>query len=69
MFGIPYFDSFFRSYLLGLGEFDMENFGSQDAALVWTFFFLATFITQLLFMNLLIAIMGDTFGEVMNEKE
>ena len=65
VFGIPWIDAFVRSYLVGLGEFGMDNYSSgEGGALVWIFFLLATFITQLLFMNLLIAIMGDTFDRV-----
>ena len=61
---MPFIDAFIRSYLIGLGEFGMDNFGEQNGTLVWIFFLLATFITQLIFMNLLIAIMGDTFDRV-----
>ncbi len=68
VFGIPWIDAFVRSYLVGLGEFDMENFSNSDGAFVWILFILATFITQLLFMNLLIAIMGDTFDRVQEMK-
>lgn len=67
-FGIPWIDAFVRSYLVGLGEFGMENFNGEGGTLIWMFFLLATFITQLLFMNLLIAIMGDTFDRVQDMK-
>ena len=46
----------------------MDNYAGEGGALIWTFFLLATFITQLLFMNLLIAIMGDTFDRVQEMK-
>ena len=65
---MPWLDSFVRSYLVGLGEFDMENFDAQDSTFVWLFFILSTFVTQLIFMNLLIAIMGDTFDRVQEMK-
>jgi hypothetical protein len=69
VFGEPLVDSFIRSYLVGLGEFGMDNFSENDKYLVWIFFILSTVITQLIFMNLLIAIMGDTFGRVQEVKE
>jgi hypothetical protein len=69
VFGEPIVDSFIRSYLVGLGEFGMDNFSDNDKYLVWIFFILSTVITQLIFMNLLIAIMGDTFGRVQEVKE
>ena len=68
VFSIPWLDAFVRSYLVGLGEFGMDNFTGEGGALIWFFFLLATFITQLLFMNLLIAIMGDTFDRVQEVK-
>lgn len=64
VFGIPVLDFFVRSYLIGLGEFEMDNYSEHNRMLVWIIFILATFITQLLFLNLLIAIMGDTFDRV-----
>ena len=32
---------------------------------VWIFFLTATILVQLVFMNLLIALMGDAYGEIM----
>ena len=52
--------SLFTQYQLGLGEFDTENFGQME----WTFFILATFITQITIINMLIAVMSDTFDKV-----
>lgn len=69
VFGIPWIDAFVRSYLIGLGEFAMDNFNEgNDGWLIWIFFLLSTFVTQLVFMNLLIAIMGDTFDRVQEVK-
>jgi len=68
-------------YLLALGEFSTDNFSivtdektdvdemMPNATLNWFFFILATFITQITIMNMLIAIMGDTFGKVTEIKE
>ena len=53
---------------MGLGEFDMDNFGAMNGSLVWLFFIFGTFIVQLIFMNLLIAIMGDSFDRVQEFK-
>ena len=36
--------------------------------LCYIFFLLATFFTQITFLNMLIAIMGDTFGRVFENK-
>jgi len=52
-------------YLTGLGDFYFEG-GKQkpDDYLGWAFFFASTFLVLIVFMNMLIAIMGDTFAFV-----
>jgi hypothetical protein len=53
-------------WLLGLGEFDLENSYTEgpNVGLCWFMFVLASFLILVTFMNMLIAIMGDTFGNV-----
>ena len=48
------------SYLLSLGEFNTEAYGPFE----WVIFFFASVINPLIMLNLLISIMGDTFGRV-----
>jgi len=51
--------------MLSLGEFDLENFGDNSTdPEVWMLFLLSTFIAQIMFLNMLIAVMGDTFDKV-----
>ena len=58
-------DLMYNQYLLALGEFGLDNFGEHpQAALVYFFFVLATFFSQLTMLNMLIAIMGDSFAKV-----
>ena len=45
VFGIPWIDALVRSYLVGLGEFSIDNYSGKGGALIWIFFILATFIT------------------------
>jgi hypothetical protein len=66
-FGILALDALLGSYLLGLGEFYMDTMTGRPLALY--FFVLATFISQICFMNMLIAIMGDTYERVSNVKK
>ena len=58
-------------WLLGLGEFDLDDSYSEgpNAYLCWFMFILASFVIVITFMNMLIAIMGDTFGNVTGEAE
>ena len=64
-------NTLFNQYLLALGEFGMDNFkeGSPNLVIVISLFIVATFLTQITILNMLIAIMGDTFGKVTEIKE
>ena len=58
-------DLLYNQYLLCLGEFGLDNFGDHpEAMLVYLFFIMATFISQLTMLNMLIAIMGDSYAKV-----
>ena len=59
-----------NQYLLSLGEFDTENYEPEGKdVIVYVIFIATTFITQITFLNMLIAIMGDTFDRVSEVKE
>ena len=63
-------DILFNQYLLALGEFNMDGFDeSPQKVICYLFFMSATFITQITMLNMLIAIMGDTFGRIIEAKE
>ena len=69
-FSIAFINAVMNQYMLSLGEFDTENFKLDGAdPLVWMVFIGTTFITQITFLNMLIAIMGDTFDRVSEVKE
>jgi hypothetical protein len=63
-----------HAYLTGLGDFNKDTYviynddGSIAAGdnniTVWIFFLGATFLVQLVFMNMLIAMMGESFGRI-----
>lgn len=58
------FDAFIHAYLTGLGDFGKDNYSAMNGTTVWIFFLLATVIVQLVFMNLLIAMMGDAYASI-----
>ena len=58
-----------HAYLTGLGDFEKDTYSEEDAFVVWMFFLMATFIVQLVFMNLLIALMTDAYVNIMAIKE
>ena len=58
-------DAYLEMYLLALGEFDFEGFKvGPNRFGAWTFFVFATFTLLIVFMNIIIAIMGNTFSIV-----
>ena len=69
-FGHKFLDATFANYLIGLGEFSYDDWATHPSGwLIWTYFLLATFFTQILFFNMLIAIMGSTYERVTEAKE
>ena len=68
--GNDFIDSVISSYFMGLGEFAYDGYSSgPNKYSAWFMFLLATFLTCVVFMNMLIAIMGETFGAVTEKSE
>jgi len=57
--------------MIGLGELKYENLIENDKLLFvpWIMFLLATFVICTIFMNMLIAIMGETFSRVTEQED
>lgn len=52
-------------YMTGLGEFGTDSYNNnQHYSAFWIYFILCTILVQLIFLNMLIAIMADTFDRV-----
>lgn len=67
-YGSPIIDAFISQYMLSLGEFNYGGFiTSPDDGMEWFFFCFGTFLMMVVFMNMLIAIMGNTFNDVMDK--
>ena len=65
-YNVTFIDSVVNQYLLGLGEFQYDAFASSPSGpLIWSLFLFSTFLTQVTFMNMLIAIMSNTFSRVL----
>ena len=55
--------------MLTLGEFSLDNFADHpQTGLCYMVFLSATFISSVTMLNMLIAIMGDSFGRVMENR-
>jgi hypothetical protein len=61
-----YFVSILYVYLQSLGELGIDGYqGNHLELMYWSLFFFSTIFLQITLLNLLIAIMGDTFDRVM----
>jgi len=61
----PVSSSIISMYMVAQGDFHFGGYGhGPDVFIAWAFFILATYLMLLVFMNVLIAIMSDTFGRV-----
>jgi len=62
-------DAFIFSYKMGLGDFLTDDFGTRDEEYLWIFFLIDSLIILIVLLNLVIAIMGDTFDRVQETQE
>lgn len=67
--GITVVDAVLHAWLTGLGDFNFDNYSAANSPMTWGYFFLATVIVQLVFMNLLIAIMSEQYVRLNDSKE
>mmetsp|Transcript_24760 Transcript_24760/g.21981 ORF Transcript_24760/g.21981 Transcript_24760/m.21981 type:complete len:209 (-) Transcript_24760:97-723(-) len=67
--GENFLDAFIFSYKMGLGDFITDGFGTRDEEFLWIFFLLDSLIILIVLLNLVIAIMGDTFDRVQETQE
>lgn len=68
--GIRPVDALISAYFMGLGDFAYDGYSlGPNKYSAWGMFLLATFLTCVVFMNMLIAIMGETFGAVTEKAE
>ena len=55
--------------MIALGTFHYENYEDHEFTLIiWLLFVMGTAFTQITMLNMLIAIMGDTFDKVSESK-
>ena len=66
--GSSFVDAFLSVYFICIGMYDVTRFGrGHDEYAIWCMFVAGTFVNLIVFMNMLIAIMGKTFADVMEE--
>ena len=54
-------NAFIYIYKVTLGDFSTNSYVGMNKGFLWILFFLSTFLLQIVFLNMLIAIMGNTF--------
>ena len=59
-----FMDSFSYTYEMMLGNFDTNNFGSVDVYTVWFLFYMFSYLDMIIMLNLLIAIISDSYANV-----
>ena len=66
----PYLDDFFHalrfSYITAIGDFDTDGF---TGFVPWLLFFVSSVFNLIVLLNLLIAIISDTYDRVNNTKD
>ena len=64
-----FFNSFFYTYITSMGEYYTEGFDGENAEFLWIIFLVSTFLLQIAFLNMLIAIISNTFQHVLENKQ
>ena len=63
--GASIVDSLINTYLLSLGNFNLDDYNKgPNVAAIWLMFILGTFLIIIVFFNMLIAIMSETFAQI-----
>lgn len=53
-----------------VGTFTYDKYSDNPSkTLLWIYFILSTFLTQIVFFNMLIAVMGTSYEQVMENKD
>ena len=68
------FNAFEKSYEIGLGMTSTDNFvieggNTWEGYMCYILFILASFLISIVFLNMMINIMGDSFEFVMDERD
>jgi hypothetical protein len=67
---VDWVNAILAMYLLALGDFHYSGFSDgSDVEVTWIFFTLGTYLMLIVFLNVLIAIMSDTFARVSQLQE
>ena len=70
-FSNKFMSALLNTYLTSLGEFGFDNYSREtpNSYVAWTLFIFVTLFSQITILNMLIAIMADTFDRVFENKQ
>ena len=70
VFNNGFVNAIINTYLLGLGEFSIDDFKENtNERTIWLIFLFSTFIIMIVFLNMIIAIMGNSYDKVSRDWE
>ena len=64
-----FMNAWIMTYTLGFGEFATEGYAGTNTNLIWFVWFFGTFLISITFLNMLIAIMTNSFDKVMESRQ
>ena len=71
--GFGFADAILNQLIVSIGQGDMENYSkdgySKDRNIVWFLFIFVSIFAQIVILNMLIAIMSDTFDKVTENRQ
>ena len=67
--GHDLFDAFVMIWALGIGDYSLKQYNNKPSTLPYWIFILSTFFTNIVFLNMLINIMGDTLERMKEQRE
>ena len=66
--GFGYLDAILNSFIVSVGQADFDNYSKDEYTknrnLVWIIFVFATIFVQIILLNMLIAVMADSYDYV-----
>merc|ERR1712226_1521607 len=64
-----FLNSFIMIYTLSFGEFAYEGYNGTNQSFIWLMWFMGSFLIAITFLNMLIAIMSNTYDKVMDNRD
>lgn len=68
--GTSFMDSQLYSYKTSLGQFEISSFDHfYGGPIAYAFWLMSTVLTTIVLLNMVVAVMGDTFGKLQEDSE